>query len=95
LTLIGKRWPVLGNDAATVARIKAPESFFAVLDRLGIKHPSTTIEPPPHAAGWLAKRIGGAGGSHIVESRLNSSSRKVYYQHRVEGRPVSAALRRQ
>jgi uncharacterized protein len=90
LTLIGKRWPVLGNDAATVARIKAPESFFAVLDRLGIKHPSTTIEPPPHAAGWLAKRIGGAGGSHIATSRLNSSSHKVYYQHRIEGRPVSA-----
>src|SRR4029453_4068758 len=80
LTLIGKRWPLLGNDAATVARIKAPESFFAVLDRLGIKHPPTTIEPPPHAAGWLAKRIGGAGGSHIVAGRLNTRRRKGYLQ---------------
>ena len=90
LTLIAKYWPVLGNDAGTVAHIKAPESFFAVLNRLGIKHPSTTVEPPPHEAGWLTKRIGGAGGSHIVPSRLNSRSRKVYYQERVEGRPVSA-----
>jgi predicted ATP-grasp superfamily ATP-dependent carboligase len=90
LTLIAKYWPVLGNDAGRVARIKAPERFFAVLDRLGIRHPSTTIEPPPHEAGWLTKRIGGAGGSHIVPTRLNNRNRKIYYQERVEGRPVSA-----
>ena len=42
LTLIAKHWPLLGNDAATVARLKAPESFFAELDRLGIPHPATT-----------------------------------------------------
>jgi predicted ATP-grasp superfamily ATP-dependent carboligase len=90
LTLIAKYWPVLGNDAGTVAHIKAPESFFAVLNRLGIKHPSTTIEPPRHEAGWLTKRIGGAGGSHIVASQPNSRNRKVYHQKRVEGRPISA-----
>jgi uncharacterized protein len=90
LKLIAKRWPVLGNDAATVKRIKAPKSFFAALDRLGVKHPLTTIDPPSHGAGWLAKRIGGAGGSHIVPSRLNSVNRNVYYQERVNGRPVSA-----
>ena len=90
LTLIAKRWPVLGNDAATVKRIKAPESFFAAFGRLGIKHPLTTIDPPSPGAGWLAKRIGGAGGNHIVSSRLNNLRRKVYYQERVEGRPVSA-----
>ena len=33
LTQIAERWPLLGNDAATVERIKAPESFFAELDR--------------------------------------------------------------
>ena len=46
LTLIAKRWPLLGNTAATVARLKAPESFFAELDRLGIAHPATTSERP-------------------------------------------------
>jgi uncharacterized protein len=90
LKLIAQRWPVLGNDAATVKRIKAPESFFAALDRLGVKHPLTTIDPPSRGAGWLAKRIGGAGGNHIVSSRLNNLRRKVYYQQRVQGRPVSA-----
>jgi uncharacterized protein len=90
LKLMAQRWSVLGNDAATVKRIKAPESFFAALDRLGVKHPLTTIDPPSRGAGWLAKRIGGAGGSHIMPRRLNSSSRNVYYQECVEGRPVSA-----
>ena len=50
LKLIAQRWPVLGNDAATVKRIKAPERFFAALDRLGIKHPLTTIDPPSRVA---------------------------------------------
>src|SRR4030042_34070 len=36
LTLIARHWPLLGNKAMTVARLKAPESFFAELDRLGI-----------------------------------------------------------
>ncbi len=37
LARIAERWPLLGNDAETVACIKAPESFFATLDRLGIR----------------------------------------------------------
>jgi predicted ATP-grasp superfamily ATP-dependent carboligase len=90
LTRIAERWPLLGNDAAMVERIKVPESFFRALARLGIKHPLTTAKPPPQGAGWLAKRTGGAGGSHIVASRLKAHGRKVYYQERVEGRTVSA-----
>lgn len=90
LTLIAKDWPLLGNDAATVARLKAPESFFAELDRLGIPHPATSSERPAKAAGWLAKRKGGAGGSHIAPSRLKRDARSIYYQERVAGRAVSA-----
>jgi predicted ATP-grasp superfamily ATP-dependent carboligase len=90
LSLIAKRWPLLGNDAATVARLKAPESFFKELDRLGIAHPATARVRPAKGAGWLAKRIGGAGGSHIVPSQFRSDLPNVYYQERVEGRAVSA-----
>jgi uncharacterized protein len=90
LTQIAERWPLLGNDAATVERIKAPESFFAELDRLGIAHPLTATERPAGGEGWLAKRRGGAGGSHIVASRLGQDGRDVYYQQRVKGRAVSA-----
>ncbi len=90
LRLIAKRWPVLGNDAATIERIKAPEIFFAALDRLGIAHPATVVTRPAKGAGWLAKKIGGAGGSHIVPARLTEGDSRLYYQERVEGQPVSA-----
>ncbi len=90
LSQIAARWPLLGNDAATVERLKAPESFFAVLDRLGIAHPVTTTERPARGASWLAKRKGGAGGSHIVPSRIAEDGSDVYYQERVKGRAVSA-----
>jgi uncharacterized protein len=90
LTLIARHWPLLGNEAATVARLKAPESFFAELDRLGIPHPATTSERPRKGAGWLAKREGGAGGSHIAPSRLKRDARSIYYQERVAGRTLSA-----
>jgi predicted ATP-grasp superfamily ATP-dependent carboligase len=90
LRLIAERWPLLGNDADTVRRIKAPMSFFAALDRLGIAHPETTSKRPRNGAGWLAKKTGGAGGSHIVPSRLATSGPEIYYQQRVEGRAVSA-----
>jgi predicted ATP-grasp superfamily ATP-dependent carboligase len=89
LRLIAKHWPVLGNDAPTIERIKAPEIFFAALDRLGIAHPATVLTRPAKGAGWLAKKIGGAGGSHIVPARLTEGGARLYYQERVEGQPVS------
>jgi predicted ATP-grasp superfamily ATP-dependent carboligase len=90
LRAIAKRWPVLGNDAATVKRIKAPERFFSGLARLGIPHPQTSIARPANSAGWIAKRIGGAGGSHIAPGRLSRHRPDVYYQRRLEGDAVSA-----
>src|SRR3990170_8865443 len=80
LALIAKSWPLLGNHAATVKRLKAPEVFFAELDRLGIPHPLTASERPAKGAGWLAKKRGGAGGSHIVPSRRMKGAPHVYYQ---------------
>jgi uncharacterized protein len=90
LQLIAERWPLLGNDADTVKRIKSPKTFFAALDRLGIPHPETASQRPRNGAGWLAKKIGGAGGSHIVPSRLAMPGPDVYFQQRIEGRAVSA-----
>jgi predicted ATP-grasp superfamily ATP-dependent carboligase len=90
LTSIAEHWPLLGNDASTVARLKTPESFFSELDRLGIPHPATASRRPANDAGWLAKKRGGAGGSHIAPSRLTGTASNVYYQKRVEGRAVSA-----
>ncbi len=90
LRLIAKRWPLLGTAAATVARLKSPEDFFTTLDRLGIAHPPTQREPPARGGTWLAKKRGGAGGSHIVPSRLAKTSAQIYFQEREAGRAVSA-----
>jgi predicted ATP-grasp superfamily ATP-dependent carboligase len=90
LQQIAERWPLLGNDADTVKRIKSPNTFFAALDRLGIAHPETASARPRNGAGWLAKKTGGAGGSHIVPSRLATAGPDVYFQQCVEGRAVSA-----
>jgi predicted ATP-grasp superfamily ATP-dependent carboligase len=90
LELIAARWPVLGNHADTVRHIKAPGTFFAALDRLGIRHPETASKRPRNGAGWLAKKTGGAGGSHIVPSRLAAARPDVYFQRSVAGRAVSA-----
>lgn len=89
LERIAERWPLLGNDAATVARVKEPETFFATLAALDIPHPATTIKRPPNAAGWVAKRRGGAGGSHISPE---DGAGDIYYQELVEGRTVSTLL---
>ena len=89
LDRIATRWTLLGNDAATVRRIKAPETFFATLDALGIAHPATTTTRPTDATGWVAKRCGGAGGGHIAPE---PGAGDVYYQELVSGRTVSALL---
>lgn len=90
LARIAKEWRVLGNDAETVARLKDPASFFGELDGLRIPYPAISPRRPVKGAGWLAKRIGGAGGSHIVPSRLKPDARNRYFQQHVEGRAVSA-----
>ena len=102
LTKIAERWPLIGNTADTVERVKAPKSFFGALTRLGVPHPRTVTDHPPAEDGrwlatkWLVKRQGGAGGSHIVAtSQIRAGARRkakprVYYQAEMEGRAVSA-----
>ncbi|WP_141700732.1 ATP-grasp domain-containing protein [Methyloceanibacter superfactus] len=90
LARIAARMPLLGNDAATVKAIKAPETFFGTLERLGIPHPETREGRPAKGAGWIAKRRGGAGGSHVVPSRLQKDADDIYFQRWVAGRAISA-----
>ena len=89
LTRIAECWPLLGNDAETVTQIKAPEAFFGTLDALGIAHPATQTKRPAKGAGWVAKRRGGAGGSHVVPGRLQGADSYAYFQRFVEGRAIS------
>ena len=73
LAKIAERWPLLGNGPSVVERVKSPEVFFTELARLGIPHPRTVMDPAAAGSGWLAKRQGGAGGSHIVTSHIVTS----------------------
>ena len=91
LTTIAERWPLLGNGPSVVERVKDPGLFFAELSRLGVPHPRTVTDPSAAGDGWLAKRQGGAGGSHVAATPARrKAAGRVYFQERIEGRPVSA-----
>ena len=49
------RWTLLGNDPSVVAKVKAPETFFAELARLGIAHPATVSKRPRRDRGLARK----------------------------------------
>jgi predicted ATP-grasp superfamily ATP-dependent carboligase len=82
-----------GNAPETLARTKDPAVFFALLDRLAIPHPEVALSAPESRAdwpaGWLVKRIGGAGGAHVRPARCGVGDAGHYFQRRGEGRAVS------
>ena len=79
-----------GNAAATIARVKDPRAFFALLDALDIPHPEVSFTAPANCEGWLAKEVGGNGGTHIrpaAQAALASAAH--YYQRLIPGRSAS------
>ena len=88
LTRLASRWPLLGSDAATVARLKDSAEFFSTLERLGVACPHTIVMSPKSMSGWLCKKRGGAGGSHVGRDAVGAQDR--YYQERLNGRAISA-----
>jgi len=93
LTNIAGRWPLFGNSAETIARVKHPFDFAAICRAANIPHPEISMMPPGEDTGWLAKRIGGAGGWHVLSVQdADNRNADIYYQRRVDGEPVSALL---
>jgi predicted ATP-grasp superfamily ATP-dependent carboligase len=89
IAALARRYRLLGNGAETVARAKNPTGLFALLDTLGIAHPATQLAPPRDAGGWLSKRIGGSGGTHVVPASSGESSPRRYFQRCLAGVPHS------
>jgi hypothetical protein len=89
LAAIARRVPLLGNDAETVAAVKDPLRFAALLARLGLPHPPTRQQAPRRGA-WLIKREGGSGGTHITPLTNARVTPSHYAQRRLEGDAVSA-----
>ncbi len=78
-----------GNPARVVAEVKDPARFFPLLDRLGVAHPEVRLAPPPDPEGWLVKRAGGAGGTHVRPARRRRAAAGCYFQRQEEGRSLS------
>jgi len=86
---LARRFRILGNDADTVARLKDPQIFASLCRDCGIAHPETTLVRPAET-GWLAKRVGAAGGGHIRAAGGRLPPQRYYYQREHAGTPISA-----
>ncbi|HEY0441421.1 MAG TPA: ATP-grasp domain-containing protein, partial [Xanthobacteraceae bacterium] len=90
LARLAERWPLLGNTADTVKLVKDPMRFAELCASLDVAHPETRLSRPTNLAGWLRKRQGGAGGSHIRRADASAEGSGFYYQREVAGTPVAA-----
>jgi predicted ATP-grasp superfamily ATP-dependent carboligase len=81
----GKVW---GNSADKVRLLKSPATFFALLSSPKIPFPAWSSTPPENLEGWLCKRIGGSGGTHIFPA-AHCADPMCYYQKKTAGTPVS------
>jgi len=68
-------------------QICAPEKWMALLERLSLPHPPTTLQKSHTTNGkWLAKSAASWGGTHIVEANsLTEIPESYYYQQYIEG----------
>jgi uncharacterized protein len=85
---IANRWRLFGNSAEVVSKVKQPSSLCAICGTLAIPFPEFSPTKPSDPTGWLAKRTGGAGGSHVRPASQPAST-TVYYQREVRGVPIS------
>jgi predicted ATP-grasp superfamily ATP-dependent carboligase len=91
LARIAERWVLLGNRPESVARVKNPAALAELCRCCDISHPAISLLPPEKKEGWLAKRIGGAGGTHIRPDNAHAVD-GFYYQRQMQGTPVSALI---
>lgn len=87
---LASRYTLVGCNADTIRAAKDPDHLFAIATELGIAFPDTRRAPPADATGWLSKRIGGSGGTHIARCRKRVTAHSDrYLQREVAGEPLS------
>lgn len=90
LARLQQRYALLGCSAETIRAAKDPDHLFPMLAELGIAHPPTQRTAPADGRGWLTKRIGGSGGTHIARCRRTVHAHaNRYLQREVSGIPLS------
>ncbi len=92
LDRIATRGQLRANPSRVVAALKDPAIAFEVLAALGWPTPETSTSVPPVRAGWLQKRIGGAGGVHVRRAVGARHSANAYYQCEHAGMPMSVTF---
>ncbi|MDY8108099.1 ATP-grasp domain-containing protein [Fulvimarina sp. 2208YS6-2-32] len=99
LRQICERWPLLGTDAASSAKLKDPDAFALLCREAGVAHPQIAGErgERPGDGRWVSKQVGGCGGSHVrwagegSPEPANDAARR-YVQRFVEGERWSLAF---
>jgi len=87
---VASHFPLAGNGAAAIRRIKDPQSLAADCSELGIPHPAFRWDAPTDPENWVIKTAGGAGGAHIRRANGEPPASGRYFQRFVCGRSVSA-----
>lgn len=87
---LAEDYRLLGSSADVIRHAKDPGQFFSMLQRLGIRHPETRLDPPDRPDGWLMKRIGGSGGLHVHDCpAAPRSDPRRYFQRKIDGQSIS------
>jgi predicted ATP-grasp superfamily ATP-dependent carboligase len=68
LQQIAQTWKVIGNGPDFVEHVKHPMLVAKLCRSCDVHYPETRLDPPDAGTGWLIKRIGGAGGTHIRDA---------------------------
>lgn len=81
---------VLGNSPEVLEAVADPICFSDLLATLGIPHPATRMSCPVDVEGWLSKRIGACGGTHVrFASASPEDNAGRYFQQHVTGKEWS------
>ncbi len=92
MAAIARRHRLIGASPGAVVALKDPLGFAALCARLSIPHPPVTLDPLADRAGWLLKRAGGSGGSHIRAAGAGRAPPGAYFQARMHGRAHALAI---
>jgi predicted ATP-grasp superfamily ATP-dependent carboligase len=92
LARVEAQWRLLGNGAQTVAKVKNPQALSALCSSLDLPFPTLSVSGPAESDGWLVKRKGGAGGTHVrpAPEDQNGAGPDLYFQRKMPGTPISA-----
>lgn len=84
LARLGERLPIIGCSPDVVRRAKDPFALRDLTRELVV--PFAEVAHAPSGSGWLRKRIGAAGGTHVRRARGRGEARSGWYvQRRVAG----------